>query len=94
MTLKRKTGWVVIGLVALACGAASAGPMLYDFYLDQPGPYRQPEEIDQLLWMTSAFWSPFLLPVSGSIFPFGVEVSWLDFSEFIGRPKALPFPRP
>lgn len=86
--------WLVIGLVALAFNAVSAGPMLYDFYLDHPGPYRQMEEIDHLLWMTSAFWSPFLLPVTGSILPLGVDMRWLDFSEYIGRPKALPFQRP
>lgn len=94
MTWHRSTGWMVVGLVAFAFGAASAGPMLYDFYLEQPGPYRQPDEIDDLLWMTSAYWSPFLLPLTGAILPFGVEVSWLDFSEYIGRPGAVPFQRP
>jgi len=94
MTSPRTTRYVVVGLVAFAINAVSAGPMLYDFYLDHPGPYRQPDDIDHLVWMTSAFWSPFLLPVTGTILPFGVDMSWLDFSEYIGRQKDMPFPRP
>ena len=52
-------------VVILAGCPVKATPMLYDIYLETPSPYRQPFEIDEILWKNSGLWS--------SVFPFTSE---------------------
>ena len=78
LILALKRGWVIMSrrvtralhvfsVILLVSCPVRATPMLYDIYLDTPSPYRQPFEIDELLWMNSGLWSPFFSFASGFV---------------------------
>jgi hypothetical protein len=66
--------WMLIILTAWPVGAT---PMLYDYFLDQPLPYRYPGELDEILWVTSGLFSPFFSLATG-IFAMTWETGWWE----------------